>query len=411
MACIVFPGEPPDYRAFPTLLRRLGERHPVHYVADEPPIGAPEWLIPVSPDEIADTPGRWTLALVFHPYWLGAATALRPDRLVLLLPGDSFEEGEQVWRKRFVQAMAAADLIAVASESRYLELSFKKRATWLLQDDGLGAAESGRLFARAVEGEEPADAVGAQRRALRERYAAMRDKAGPHETISFLLSVYEYLLGMPDAAAHLREAFGHAVALRRPDCLISHYRFLSAILAAEDRLGEALDAYGATAVGAGDKTHYEAMCLLADQGRFALAKALLLRLNDDVVGALEALETAADPTPEASRMRAGLLLDAGRLSEALAVGDGGRSRGEDLLLAGAVRKLEGDRFGAIRLYLEAADRDREAIAAIVELREEDEALQRLRQWLRGNGGDEDGAPDPAGSQSAGQQADGDAASA
>lgn len=410
MACIVFPGEPRNGGAYPPLARRLGERHSIHYVTDEPPADAPEWLIPVSPDEIAGAPGRWSLALVFHPYWLGSATALRPDRLVLALPGDSFEGEEPVWRKRFVQAIAVADLIAVASESRYLELTFKKRSTWLLQDDGLGDAESGRLFARAATGEESEAAVVAQRRSLRDRYAEIRDKAGPHETISFLLSVYEYLLGMPDAAAHLREAFGHAVALRRPDCLITHYRFLSAILAAEDRLEEALDAYGATAASPQDKTHYEAMCLLAEQGRPALAKALLLRLNDDVVGALEALETAPDPSPEASRMRAGLLLDAGRLPEAVAVANGGRSRVEDLLLAGAVKKLEGDRFGAVRLYLEAAERERDAIAAIVELKEEDEALLRLRRWLRGNGGDEDGAPNTAGSQSAEQQADGDAAS-
>lgn len=117
---------------------------------------------------------------------------------------------------------------------------------------------------------------------------------------------------MPDAAeAHLLEAFAHAVTLGRTDCLVTHYRFRSALHCVRGELEQAIAAYGITAIEPKDKEHYERLHSLMTEGRCALARAWLLRLGDDIVGALAAAE--ADDSEAASRLRIDLMLELGKL--------------------------------------------------------------------------------------------------
>ncbi|MFD0673330.1 hypothetical protein [Cohnella sp. GCM10027633] len=386
MTCVVFPHAAwPDF-PYPSLLRRIAEREAVYYV-DGAEADLPPWLGALEAERLSAWSEPDTLALVLHPYWIDAAAALRPGRLVVFAPGATFEEEARLWSRRFVHASARADLFASASESRYLNAAFRNRSAWLLREDGLSSDEYERLFFQAVAGEHAAAAIASQSLALRRHYETIREQTGPHETVSFLLSAYGHLSDMPDfAETHLLEAFAHAVSLGRTDCLATHYRFRSALLAAGDELEQAVAAFGISAIDAKDKESYESICVLLEHGRSALAKAWLLRVNDDIAGALEAA-AKADGSEEAARLRAELLLDAGKLEEALALMSRRppRSRSEKrdvLLLEGTIRKLLGDVHGAISRFLEAAELDWDAVAAIADMKADREGLTRLRTSLR-----------------------------
>lgn len=400
MTCIVFPHVPWNDFPYPGLLRRIAEREPVRY-AEGDADDLPSWLRALGPEQLSSRSEPEALALVLHPYWIDTAAALLPRRLVFFAPGSSFEEEERPWLRRFVHASAASDLFASASESRYLNAAFRNRSAWLLREDGFAPGEYEQALFEAVTGCGASAAIAGQTRAMLRHYEAIRGQIGPHETVSFLLSAYEHLSDMPESAEmHLLEAFAHAASLRRPDCLATHYRFRSALLAARGELEEAVSAYGMTALEERDKERYESLCLLLEQGHPELARAWLLRFNDDIAGALKALEGAGDGEA-ASRLRAELLLDAGRLEDALAETERRppRSRAERrdrLLLAGTLRKLRGDDHGAISRFLEAAELDWDAVAAIADMKAEREALARLRLFLRGNAkeGTGDGGTDP-----------------
>lgn len=426
MTILVFPHAPWRDFSYRELLRPLGEQHSLHYVTDgeKERERLPGWIAPLAHEQCAAMSVRPKLAVVTHPYWIAEAAGLRPERLVVLLPERTLEENTPVWNKCLHAAAGAADLLAVASEAKYLEYAFKKRAVWLLRDFGINtgsdAGESSvqHLLSGAMLGLGQAEAIAAQQQALASSYAELRERTGPHETVSFLLSAYEYLLGLPEAESHLLEAFLQAAQLGRADCLTTHYRFVSAILAARDELPEAVAAYGITALSPGDKRRYETLCELLELGKPLLAKASLLCCNDDFAGALAVLD--GEFSPEAGRLRFRTLLDRGDREAALDCMPSAANladKRDALLLRGAVRKLRGDRDGAIRLFLEAAELDGEAIAAIAEMKAEDKALQRLRQHLKaeseakedecsGNSGETAESP-----QEDGQQADGDAADA
>lgn len=405
MAIAIFPHVPWSRFPYARALAALRNRRAVYYVTEDTRTeGYPDWLAPLNPEEARARLKRPELAVVTHPYWIGDAAALRAERLLVLLPEGIPEEGEARWRDRLRQCAALADLFAAESEALYLEQSLKKEAALLLRDSrelaGIGEDRSNqatdpppdwetfleRAIASLLAGESaPIKAVTEQRQLLAHGYEDLRQRIGPHETVSFLLAVYDYLLMRPEAPSLLLEAFLHAVRLGRADSLQTHYRFLSAILARQGSFPEALDAYGVSALAEEDRLRYEELCRLAEAGLATLAQAQLLRYNDDWNGALALL--AEDASPAAAAIRLRILLDAGRWEEALSILTPERliqpgDRRDYLVLRGRVGVLRGDRHGGIGDLLAAVEMDRDALAYIQEIRAGDEALSRLRSRLR-----------------------------
>ncbi|WP_147423893.1 hypothetical protein [Cohnella endophytica] len=360
---------------------------------------------PVTAEAVALECRRPALAIVTHPYWIEKAASLHPERLLALIPDNTFEEYSELWKSRLAHCVLIADLFGSESESLYLEQAFKKEAVLLLRDaDHLpsegqresmqgSSAEFEVLLRQAVsklltDNVSPVWATALQQHTLVQHYSEIRKAVGPHETASFLLAVYEYLLKLPDAASHLLESFLHAQQSGREDCIRTHYRFLSAIHAQNDELREAIDAYGVTALSADDRLRYERICEYAENGRADLAAAWLLRENDDLVGALARLHGAYDS--EATDLKYRWLVESSRWEEALALsgaaGISGKAekRGhpgirDERLLNGYARKLRGDRHEAIRFFLEAAELDQDAIGLIARIKSEDAAIARLRR--------------------------------
>jgi tetratricopeptide (TPR) repeat protein len=394
MTCIVFPHC--EWALFPyrQAVSRLGDTlGPLMIAAEE----AEDPLVCADPrlfslEACAAWEERPSLVLVTHPYWIEHATALRPDRLMMLLPEDSFESDTAYWNDRLRQAAGIADLFACESESKYLEMAFMKENVLLLFPTPGMRNHPESLLAQAMNGRPAAEIAAEQQEDLAGYYASLRDRTGPHETISFLLAVYEYLLERPSAAAHLTESFVQAVLHERHGCLISHYRFSSAIKAREDDLLEASAVYGTTALTTRDQAKYESICRWLEEGRPEMAKAELFSCNDDLFSAIACLSD--EKSEDALRLQVSLLKDSGRLPEAIGFLEQLAVSRSDaiglLLLQGDLRKLLGHSREAVQLYLKAAELDPIAMAAIARFKSDRQAVDRLLSAIRNRPAQEEG---------------------
>ncbi|PYE50885.1 hypothetical protein HUB98_15380 [Paenibacillus barcinonensis] len=338
-----------------------------------------------------------TVAVVTHPYWLMAVAAMRPEVCIALLPepvGD--EAASPLWESSISRLVGTADLVGTSSETRYMKLLFQgTRAIWLGGEDPSPAGyinHDGRsiplrdyeLFflhaLRQVLTGIPDSITSLQCRVRADYYRELRAKAGAHETISFLLSAYEYLLEDNHAADSLKEAFSHAVMHGRQDCIQSHYRFLSAIHARSGQTEQALQVYGISAGNEQERHHYEQLCRWLEAGEEQLVQAELLRINDDYGSAMRILDELGGETSRHWKFR--IYQETERVEEALAlihasdIQDGASLR-QYRQLSGAALALRGERHGAVRLFLEIAVEHEDALAGILELELLDQAVQQL----------------------------------
>lgn len=386
---------------------------PVYYVTGSAPepVSWPEALQAVTVDDVPAIFNQPALVIVTHPYWVRTVAALRPHRLVVMLPHLTMDEETYLWQKCWAQLSAIADLVCTESETRYLELCLRTSAALLLTGEDPSASATVTigteqiplrdyevLFLRCIGDlthEQPGGAAktAAVQWVLREDYySLLREQTGPHETVSFLLAVYEYLLGRPSAKPHLIESFRQAAVTEGyGSSLTTHYRFLSAVHAQNDELEEAIHVYGITAVSEEERQSYEQLCRWMEQNRAGLAKAEVFRLNDDYQSALAALSGVFGT--EARRLRMRICLDAGWMEAALeCLTPEERLGPSDVkahkLLTGTVMSMRGRWHEAIRLFLEVALNEEEALAHIVEIDALEEGLERLRDRISdsGNGG-------------------------
>ncbi|PQP84380.1 hypothetical protein C0Q44_07340 [Paenibacillus sp. PCH8] len=228
-----------------------------------------------------------TVAVITHPYWLMAAASLEPELCIVLLPEPAGDEAESpLWESSIAKLVGIADLVGTSSETRYMKLLFQGiRAIWLGGEDPSPAGTVQKedlevpirdyeLFflhaLRQILSGTPDSVTLLQCSVRADFYRQLRAKAGAHETISFLLAAYEYLLEDTRAMNSLQEAFAHAVMNGRSDCVTSHYRFLSAIHARAGQLENALRVYGISAGDEQDRHHYEQLCRWLEAGKINL---------------------------------------------------------------------------------------------------------------------------------------------
>ncbi|WP_440114133.1 hypothetical protein [Paenibacillus sp. QZ-Y1] len=338
-----------------------------------------------------------TVAVVAHPYWLTATASLEPELCIALLPepvGDEIES--PLWESCISKLIGISDLVGTSSETRYMKLVFQGvRAIWLNGEDPSPAGTMQKddlevplrdyelLFLHALRQTLSGvqDTVTPLQCSVRaDFYRQLRSKTGAHETISFLLAAYEYVLGDSRAAASLKESFTHAVTSGRNDSVNSHYRFLSAIHAKAGEIEEALQVYGISAGNEQERHHYEQLCRWLEAGEDQLVRAELLRLNDDYGTALRILDELGGETARHWKFR--IYQETGRVEDALALVhevdiQDSPSRRDYQQLSGTAMALRGERHGAVRQFLETALDDEDALAQIVEMELLEHAVQQL----------------------------------
>ncbi|MEC0125772.1 hypothetical protein [Paenibacillus pabuli] len=384
---------------YPHIAALMVAEGPVYYVSslersEEMPANITVITLPEA-EQLLQEPR--TVAVITHPYWLTAAASLDSEHCIVLLPEPVGEEAESpLWESCISRLVGIADLVGTSSETRYMKLLFQGvRAIWLNGEDATPAGSMQKedlevplrdyelLFVHALRQTLSGvqDTVTQLQCSVRaDFYRQLRSKAGAHETISFLLAAYEYLLQDSRAALSLKEAFTHAVMNGRMDSVSSHYRFLSAIHARAGEIENALQVYGISAGNEKERHHYEQLCRWLEAGEEQLVRAELLRLNDDYGNALHILDELGGETARHWKFR--IYQETGRVEDALALVNAvdvedKASRRDYQQLSGLAMALRGERHGAVRQFLETALEDEDALARIVEMELLDHAVQQL----------------------------------
>ncbi|MDQ6422468.1 hypothetical protein RB620_23845 [Paenibacillus sp. LHD-117] len=394
---IIFPEASWRHYSFKWMIPLLHEYGQIYFITSKQDDELPEAVIPLSYSELHTMELTDTIAVVSHPYWVPSLYEHQPDFVIALLPNQPEDEASGLWRKYREQLIAAAALVGTPSETQYLELQFRRDNVIFLNGEDRSAYDfiaygSDILFLKDYEAwmkqafghmlrHESLQSVARQQWLARKTcYESLVRNTEGHETISFLISVYSYLLGDGDAKEHLLLAFEQAVLSGAGDCLHTHYRFLSAIEALYGDLDRAADLYGITATTPEAKRQYASVVSFLGQGKRDLAKAKLLELNDDYRLAAELL--ASNSSTEARTLLIQNHLQAGRLESAfqLLVPEE-LTTDSDLrdyyLLEGTVYLSRNNRHLAIRSFLKAAAYDYDALAHILELKALDEARIHL----------------------------------
>ncbi|MCF8567606.1 hypothetical protein LLE49_23075 [Alicyclobacillus tolerans] len=274
-----------------------------------------------------------SIVVVTHPLWVRTVVQNRPEHVIVLMmhewPNDA------IYSLCTKLLLSNADIIVTTSERTYLEQCLLRDGVFLWQSDDStshGVLVTGdetwflkdcevivQSALRAVLFREDLKTVSVQQwRQRRSYYNQLLDRlGGPHETASFLLATYKYLLHESDARDQLLQAFGQMVTNGRRDCLRGQFRFLSAIQAQLDQLEEAIQTYGITALTAEERTNYRRLLDMYNADEERAVKAELYRLNDDLCTARTVLSNPQ--TNVETSLYVKILVETGSVQEALGI--------------------------------------------------------------------------------------------
>jgi hypothetical protein len=380
------------------LLSLLPEREEIYWVTHRPVEQRQEGQVRIlSREELGMLdPGR-TVAIVTHPLWIQVLARFAPHSCIAILTPCPEGESALLWEKYCTHLAALATMVCTPSEQIYLEQCFRRASVLLLtgeetvaydlhetQHDILFLRDYEVVFRDAVRAmieEQSLDSwVRCQWLSREKYYREMLTEVRSHDTIAFLLSVYQYLLNRKEARDSLLHAFEHAVLAGKADALQNHFRFLSAIEAKVGDVEHAVSLYGITALSDQEKRSYRSLLEFLVQGEHALVLAEIFRLNDDFLAAESILRE--QKSDQARRIWLQIALKTGNLDRALELlceSDlrSKRDRRDAHLLKGTFYLMRGERFPAIQSFLKAATYDQEVLDYIVEIRELEEAIRRL----------------------------------
>ncbi|WP_454193383.1 hypothetical protein [Paenibacillus sp. Marseille-Q7038] len=389
---VVFPPR----RPVPLLMKMLSvlsEEYTIYYLSepmpqeaelikkDAPSAELPSGILFMTLSELHTVCTEDTIAIVAHPYWLHVA-AQTEAQLIMLQLEEAEEDASSLLSTCTEQLLAISSLVCSCSEMKCLDATFRGVPALFLDEEHEELDLS--LFIQAIHEiteDVPVSAHEIQWTKRKAHYLDRRKQNGPHETFSFLLATYHYLLGEQEALHYGEEAFLQAVASGQQQSLIYHYRFLSAIHAKLGNLQTAASIYGITAFGETEARQYENILFLLTQDQEALARAELLRLNDDYGAAISIIQQL--PADNHNRhLLFHMYRETGQLELALSqVQSSDLLAAEDRylfrLLCGNVEAIRGERHAAIRLFLEAAAEKEEALVHIAALEVLDDKVHIL----------------------------------
>ncbi|HHY66185.1 MAG TPA: hypothetical protein GX517_03115, partial [Alicyclobacillus sp.] len=184
----------------------------------------------VSMQECRRLPADETTAIVTEPLWVSAFGGWRPERTVAVMAHISFSTAAQ--RRLANLVAAAADAVFVRSETQYLQWCFQ-RPTVFFWDPYRCRQEAVHWVSRVIGAlENPEELRGLEKEQWHSRLKEYQDLARREEIAEkalYFSAAYRYLLEDPAARGDLLASFERAVVSGRADCLVTHYRFLSAI--------------------------------------------------------------------------------------------------------------------------------------------------------------------------------------
>lgn len=338
-----------------------------------------------------------SMAVVTHPLWVRMIVQHRPTYVIVLLP--------QVWpsdassRLCTRLLLAEADMVVTTSERVYLEQCLRRDGVFLWHGDdttshGVLATEDDVLFLKdyesIVQSALQDTFLGTDLKNLSERQWKQRLKhyekllnvlGGPHETVSFLIASYKYLLQEADAPGYLLQSFEQMIIKGHADCLAGQYRFLSAMQIQAGQVEDAMQTYGITAINPEERTSYYRLLDMYNLGEKHAAIAELYRLNDDLRTARNLL---SNPQTDLERtLYVKILVQLERVQEALGLAltreNQCVSQSELHWLTGRTYWRNGQSFAAMHEYLLAAADDSAIVPSIHEWVKMEEAIDGFQR--------------------------------
>lgn len=380
-----------DLRPWQRLLQLLPERESLQFLCN----GNGASLL-----ECNDQSAPVTL-IVTHPFWVQQALATKTAHLIVLLVEEPVSQHTAESSICYDHLLDAADLICTRSERTYLDLVFRRENLLLVveEESSIAGAESVAeelYFLRHHESlflhwmkqllqasPSPHELLRRQWQSRVSAYQQLLLAHGHQTPLFFMLGVYQYLLGVPEAREGILASFEQSVLHGDSEALSQQFRFLSAIEAKMGQLPDAIQSYGVSCVSLSERQSYQQVLDFYNQGAHDVAKAALFLLNDDFAEAARLLTFTT--TPEAKRMRFRALLLGGRLQEALALYQvheltNRQDRLQYRLLQGRFDFLHGKRHAACHSVLQAAAIDPSKLLHLLELQSLD---RRLHEWIQG----------------------------
>ncbi|WP_088835358.1 hypothetical protein [Paenibacillus tyrfis] len=325
------------------------------------------------------------VAMVSHPYWMPFLRQWKPHAVIGLAYGAeaSSDASFDYYRKALNRL---SDAVLTDSEEAMLDLSLRGIPAFYAPGppSHVSHKAGASLDERCVElvGLCKANAnVHDLGRSLRELASHKRMErteglleaveCDPHnEALLALAARYLYVEGRHSEAEHYGfQAFGRCVVANGSRCL-SLYRWIAMVQARQDKIADALNSFGVTAIQAEDKARYQRLLAAYDQQMHALVCADICRENGDMAYALELLER--QPAPFDRSIRYQLYKETGQYPKALDLLAQDRPKEpaverEKWLLLGEQEEQEGCVPQAVSFYLKAACIDQEVISNILRL--------------------------------------------
>lgn len=342
--------------------------------------------------------------LVASPYWIQTVLQWKPRRIIALLERCPADEDPRQWEKYNGLLAGCADLIVTASEKIYLEQCLRNVKTILLNGDSpltYGVAEISEnetlllqdyesLFASAardmLRGSSFQSRVRKQWEIRERHYRLLNEQIRNHETISYILASYLYLLNDASAGQVLTDSFEQAVLQETADCLHSHYRFFSALEAKNGNLEKAVHIYEITAFSEDERKRVQWLKSRLERGDEPLVKAELFRVNEDYRSAIQLLQemNSAESKPLLLRN----YVQTYRWEEALLLSDSIALSADDRIslevLSGTVHLVHNRRHLAVRSYLRASMRKWDVLSNIADMLQLDRLASRVKERILGH---------------------------
>lgn len=390
MNYIFFPHVPWNdfpYRHLAELLQSSGN---VFAAYPELPAEADGKVRGISVAQAAELPPEESVLLISQIF-IPTVMNIHPFRAVVALLLETPQgENPELWNKYSKLLASASELIVTDSESAYTDLLFKYDPVLLIASPQLSLAadqveRDRQTFFEAlglvINGRSIDFIKKRQWDEQIQHYKQLSQVDEMNELVFYLQSFYYYLLGEGvEAASCLQRSFAACVLTGVKDVLSTRFRFLAAIHALNGETEQALHTYGITCISDEERTHYDRLCHLFEQGAILIALGELLFRIGDMRTSSRLLAKIKDE--RAASLLRSIAIQAGDVKRALSLSvtsaDTGKQQIIDRMmndkLQGLFHLMQGERRLAMRFFWRASAHS-QSFGELFELKTIDRTLE------------------------------------
>lgn len=335
------------------------------------------------PDVDSLEKGEYT-AIVASPYLLPLVFQIQPRSIIALLDPAPEDEDANLWQKFSGLLAAQAQLIGSRCEEIYLEQCLRHENVMLLLNENKECETIWNGCVLALDQGESLDPW--KRRQWESRVAYYKDlheQIGDHEKVCYRLAKYLYFLERSIAKQYLEVSFEQMILKNNRDCLLTHYRFFSAIEAKTGNLDLASRYYAITAITDEEKLNVKSLYGLLEKGRTDLVRAEIFKLNKDYQSAIHVLKALEDP--EVSRFLLPNYLLTYRWEEALNLLEKMELAVTEQYFVDGIRgilhRIHGKRHEAIHSLLRSSVHDWKVLSNIAEIDQWEQTMEKVMRRL------------------------------